>query len=270
MTSVRGAVRHDANHRRTAVSIRWKRRSDGSNKTTPITVATKYATMNSQNFPLRPSSWGSGGASPEGRRGRRGRAGGAGARAWSRSSARRCPSRRSLPRSPDSTRRRSRGGDRPAISAAATAAATPELTTALSARSSVVVSSADTASIASSARDRTARGRRARTTGVTFSAGCRSPIVPQEHEPMLREAAVAREQHADVDRSLLERRGRERSTRVERHERRELQPVGRARGPGGRGRAPGIRAGHRTSSPDATRRRSLTLRSADAPSRSGS
>ena len=131
-----------------------------------------------------------------------------------------------FPRSRDATRRRSRGGARPAIWPPRPAGATPELTRALSARSSVVVSSADTASIASVSPGPKRSMASRRTSGVTFSAGCRRRSSRSSTSPCSREAAVAREEHPDVHRSLLDRRCRDRSARVEGQERREFQAVG--------------------------------------------
>src|SRR5512132_3365249 len=68
MTSVSDSVRRFAIQSSRLVSNRSKIPASGWKNATPIRRLRKYTTMTIQNLPLRPSWWGSGGASPDGRR----------------------------------------------------------------------------------------------------------------------------------------------------------------------------------------------------------
>ena len=225
ITSVRGAERSEANHRRIAASHRSKLFCSGSKSTTPITVATQYAAMKSQNLP----------AAPQFSRQRRGLARrppshvgteqasppfvGALGRRFGRVHV--APVRRCAPGYPGS-------GPRP-CSASQTAAAldglTPERTEAFSARSASVDSAADTRVEhldhlgAEPGHGVMAHERR------QVLGGLQPPIVLEQHEAVLGEAAVGREEHADVDRAALDGLGGDRTAGVEGQEGLEVQTV---------------------------------------------
>ena len=150
---------------------------------------TKYATMNNQNFPVRPRWWGSGGGSPLGRRrgGTR-----AGMRGWSSCAGSPAGLVASIvidsPRRPTLPRR-----DREAVrhepSARHVGRRAPRRPSRRSSRAGRDVrSNADTAFSASASRGPNVSSAACETTGVTFSEGCRSRSSSRSTRPPARSA----------------------------------------------------------------------------------